>query len=234
MPTSTPTPSPTSTPTSTPTPTPTSTPIVETLYYPIYNPTPTPTSTPIPTETPTPTPTPTIMESEPEPTAITTVQEESFRATDDEVEASTEGATTVINVLSNDDVVDGIRIRLIDVTEGEIATFENDTAIGGTSLNPTDRLVVVGEGVWEVADTQIIFTAEDGFEGTPTPIHYYLEDRNSNRSNIATVKIVSNCVCKPYEAKTEKSVPSLNIFGLLIFMLTMSLYYRDNLKFPSK
>jgi len=79
----------------------------------------------------------------------------------------------------------------------------NDKALNGTldatSVNLTHpnasnsgkRLVVQGEGVWEVNPTTgaITFTPEVGFTADPTPITYTVEDSFGNLSNVATESI---------------------------------------------
>ena len=54
-------------------------------------------------------------------------------------------------------------------------------------------LVVPGEGTWSVNTTTgaIIFTPVDGYSGDPTPIRYTVADDQGNRSNEATVTVVS-------------------------------------------
>ena len=148
---------------------------------------------------------------------------------DDAVEANTEGATTIIDVLDNDAVNDGVVVRLVDLHEGEIL-WGNGSAVGGTNISTTDVLEVEGEGVWRVENGVITFTAQDNFEGTPQPIYYLVEDTQGNRSNVAEVSIISDCVCEPYEQDLEDSVASLNGFGMVLFMFGISLivwFFRD-------
>jgi len=183
---------------------------------------------------PTPTPTATPQEETPqqevqqEPTQQEQQPQEeqpviyNLDITDDEVEANTEGATTVINVLSNDAVGDGVTIKLVNITEGEIL-WNQGTAVGGTSVSTTDTLVVEGEGTWRVVDGTITFTAEDGFEGVPTPIYYLVKDQNGNQSNIAEVSIKTNCTCKAYTTKSHDSVSALNGFSMAFIMFITSI-----------
>ena len=142
---------------------------------------------------------------------------------DDEVEANTEGAETVIDVLDNDEIEDGVTIKLIDIKEGEIL-WNRGTAVGGTNVKTTDTLDVPGEGQWRVVDGTIVFTAMDGFEGIPTPIYYLVQDEHGNQSNVAEVSITSNCTCETYVAKASDSVPSLSGFGIFGMILLTSLF----------
>ncbi|NOZ91583.1 MAG: hypothetical protein GXO60_09895, partial [Epsilonproteobacteria bacterium] len=148
--------------------------------------------------------------------------------TDDRVKANTQGASTVINVLSNDAVENDVRILLVNIKDGEVI-WDNGTAVGGTNIQTTDNLIIPGEGTWSVEDDgNIIFTAEDGFKGTPTPVYYLVEDQTGNRSNIAEVEIITDCTCDTYVSKgTHDSVVSLKIPGIItmiifqIFMLIL-------------
>jgi len=141
---------------------------------------------------------------------------------DDAVEANTEGATTIIDVLGNDAVGDGVTIKLVNITDGEIL-WNQGTAVGGTNISTTDSLIVIGEGTWEVVDGTIVFTAEDGFEGTPTPIYYLVEDQQGNRSNIAEVSIKTDCTCKAYTTKGHDSVSAFNSFSMAFIMFITSI-----------
>ena len=143
-----------------------------------------------------------------------------FRVTDDEVQANTQGSVTTIPVLENDDR-EGT-IHLVSIEEGE-TLWNSGTAVAGTSLETTDELYVEGEGTWRVEGGTIVFTAEDGFEGVPTPIYYLVADENGNSSNIAQVRINSSCVCEPYELTAKEAVPALNGIGVLMLMALFSL-----------
>jgi len=147
-----------------------------------------------------------------------------FRINDDEIEANTQGATTTIHVLNNDDEeARDLTIRLIDIKDGDIIAENGGTVVAGASIATTDMLVIPGEGIWRVDGDNITFTAQDGFEGTPTPIHYLVEDQQGNRSNIAEVVIKTDCNCESYVSSASDSVASFNIFGMTLLMLLTSL-----------
>ncbi|TXI05581.1 MAG: DUF11 domain-containing protein [Pseudorhodobacter sp.] len=85
-----------------------------------------------------------------------------------------------------------------------IAALDDDSSPSGRPLDPASvqivgtagpgqPLVVAGEGTWSVDTTtgNIIFTPEPGYTGDPTPIRYTVADDQGNRSNEATVTVVS-------------------------------------------
>jgi hypothetical protein len=127
----------------------------------------------------------------------------SIHVSDDEVEANTKGPKTVIDVLNNDEVAEGT-IYIIDNNGDEVQS-----------------LVVPREGTWEVKDGQIIFTAEDGFNGVPTPIRYIVKSQNGGVSNIAEVRITTPCTCSEY---SESSVATMNIWSILLLVFASSLF----------
>ncbi|SFV61946.1 hypothetical protein MNB_SV-12-1055 [hydrothermal vent metagenome] len=144
---------------------------------------------------------------------------------DDAVDANTEGATTTIDVLNNDEVGEGVTIRLINIADGEILWNEG-TAVGGTNIATTKELVVEGEGTWRVHDDgTVTFTAEDGFEGTPTPVYYMVLDAHGNQSNVAELRIISPCTCETYTSKSSDSVSALSNTGVLIMILIQLLAF---------
>ena len=145
---------------------------------------------------------------------------------DDSVEANREGEVTTIYVLSNDEVVEGVTIELLDFEDGEVLWSEG-TAVGGTNIMTTDEVYVPGEGTWRVVDNTVTFTAEDGFTGTPTPIYYLVKDEKGNQSNIAELSISTPCDCKAYVSKSSDSVSALESFGMfaLLFMQILSVFF---------
>jgi hypothetical protein len=72
-----------------------------------------------------------------------------------------------------------------------------------------------------VKDGQIIFTAEDGFNGVPTPIRYIVKSQNGGVSNIAEVRITTPCTCSEY---SESSVATMNIWSILLLVFASSLF----------
>ena len=85
-----------------------------------------------------------------------------------------------------------------------IDVIGDDSSPSGRPLDPASvqivgtagpglPLVVPGEGTWSVNTTTgaIIFTPVDGYSGDPTPIRYTVADDQGNRSNEATVTVVS-------------------------------------------
>ena len=123
----------------------------------------------------------------------------------DDVGVANGGADAInIDVLANDTGIPaGSRVWLVD---------NNGTM--------TDRIVVSGEGIWIVnSDNTITFTPVAPFVGTPSPIHYLVEDLKGGVSNIGTITIKGTCVCNSYET----SVDVLNSFGLLVMLLLSTL-----------
>ena len=153
------------------------------------------------------------------------------RVYDDRVEANPDGATTEVDVLGNDfGELNGQTIALLDVEEGEIL-WSNGSVVAGTDVTQTQRLVIEGEGVWEVHGGKILFTAQEGFEEIPSPIYYVVNEGEGcssslgteNRpTNVAEVRIVSPCVCNTYET-TAKDAVSLDSVSMLLMMLFSSM-----------
>ena len=110
-----------------------------------------------------------------------------------------------INVLSNDrGVPAGAVVRLVGAN--------------GILVN---RIVVAGQGIWTVNATNIVtFTPVVPFVGTPTPIQYVIQNGSTGAiSNRATISIIGQCVCEPYES----SVDTLSTVGLLILLFLTTL-----------
>ena len=143
---------------------------------------------------------------------------ENFTAEDDAQPASLEGPVTTINVLDNDALGAGSIIHLLDTNNGTIL-WNDGTAVGSATINTQDSVVVPGEGVWTVNGDTVVFTAEEGFTGIPTPIYYVVEDNQGNQTNAAQVAIISNCVCDTY----ENSVSALNPWWMLVGMFFISI-----------
>ena len=123
----------------------------------------------------------------------------------DDVGIATGGANPItIDVLANDrGIPAGSRVWLVD-----------------SNGSMTDRIVVQGEGIWTVnEDNTITFTPVAPFVGTPSPIHYLVQDLKGGVSNIGTIIVKGTCVCKAYET----SIDSLNSFGLLVMLLFSTL-----------
>jgi len=154
--------------------------------------------------------------NEPIPSGIINIQ-------DDSVQASTVGPETRISVLSNDQVAAGTEVFLVSTEEGTVLWNEG-TAVAGTSSVNTNQIIVEGEGTWEVVDNEIIFTAEDGFTGVPTPIFYVVKGVNGEYSNVAQVSITSNCVCDPYEESLSDSVDIFDAKLIFLIILLSSLF----------
>jgi len=145
-----------------------------------------------------------------------------FNIQDDSIEANATSPETRIPVLSNDQVSDGSEILLINTKNGVILWNEG-TALGGSSTETTNRIVVEGEGVWEVVDNEIVFTAEDGFNGTPTPIYYVVLDQHGNQSNVAEVSIFTNCYCEPYVESASNSISIFDTKWILLLLVLSSI-----------
>ena len=151
-------------------------------------------------------------------------QDRVLRVFDDNVTASTTGSVTTINILENDHGnLDIESIQFVETTEGEIL-WESGTAVGGTSLNTSNKLVVEGEGNWTISnDGTISFKAEDGFTGVPTPVYYIINCKQGDTSNIGQIKITSNCVCDTYEESVSDSVPIFNNISLVLVLVLTSI-----------
>jgi len=208
---------------------------VVSTYIPYITPTPTPTIVPTPTPaisetpeptltpelTPTPTPTP-IVTPTPEPTTLV--------IEDDVVEINeTENGVIVIDALSNDMVHNGALIRLVRITNGDVIANGN-RAVSGANLETVDTIVVPGEGVWKVDKDKVIFIPEDGFEGTPSPIYYVVQDENGNYSNVAKIVIDGVCACKDFSS----SVPLDNILIFILILLNPITLFLFSRKIISK
>ena len=77
----------------------------------------------------------------------------------------------------------------------------------------TDRIVVEGEGVWNVnTDNTVTFTPVAPFVGTPSPIRYVVCAANGARSNPSIISITGQCVCNAY----EESVSALSGFSIFL------------------
>ncbi|MBD3842347.1 MAG: hypothetical protein IE909_10755, partial [Campylobacterales bacterium] len=144
-------------------------------------------------------------------------------AFDDEIAASTTGSATRINILDNDyGNLDIESIKFVSTIEGEVMWNEG-TAVAGTSAALDDTLVVPGEGVWHaMRDGTITFEAEDGFTGIPSPVYYVVNCKQGSISNIAQVKITTNCTCDTYEQSVSDSVPTLDFWSMLWTLFVIS------------
>ena len=148
---------------------------------------------------------------------------EDFTAVDDAKPASLEGPVTTIDVLKNDiSLGEGVKIHLLNPNNGEIL-WNDGTAVGSATIKTQDTIKVPGEGVWRVDGDKVVFTAEEGFTGIPTPIYYVVEDNQGNQTNVAKVAVISNCVCDTYEKSASDSVPALNPWWVLVGMFFISI-----------
>ncbi|MBU1669209.1 hypothetical protein KKC13_12390 [bacterium] len=145
-------------------------------------------------------------------------------AFDDEVIASTTGSVTTINILANDHGnLDIESIEFVSTKEGAIL-WGNGTAVGGTSVETSDTLVVPGEGTWTVkSDGTISFKALDGFTGIPSPVYYIVRCKQGDSSKVAQVKITSNCTCDTYTEGVSDSVPVFNFWSIVGTIFSISL-----------
>ncbi len=147
---------------------------------------------------------------------------ENFTAEDDAQPASLEGPVTTINVLENDVLGENSTIHLLNINDGTVLWNEG-TAVGSATINTQDSVVVPGEGVWTVSGSTVVFTAEEGFTGIPTPIYYVVEDDQGNQTNVAQVAVISNCVCDTYEKSASDSVSALNPWWMIVGMFFISI-----------
>jgi hypothetical protein len=143
-----------------------------------------------------------------------------FRVVDDSVVANSDGPTTIISILNNDGGnINNETILFVDVEEGQIL-YDTGTAVAGTSLNTFITYKVAGEGIWRVeSNGKISFTAQDGFDGIPSPVYYVVQGLSGNQSNIAKVTITTPCTCDPY---VENSVSTLSLKSILIILFLSS------------
>jgi uncharacterized repeat protein (TIGR01451 family) len=100
------------------------------------------------------------------------------------------GTPTTVNILANDtDNEDDTNASSVNLIVPENASADvNATDTDGDG--DIDSIVVPGEGTWTVDDNGIvIFTAEDGFTGDPTPITYTVGDNTGETSEPASINI---------------------------------------------
>lgn len=109
------------------------------------------------------------------------------------------GSPVTVSVLGND-------------TTGDTPVPGTVSIVGGTDTNSDgtlDRLVVLGEGTWQVnASGQIVFTPQSGFLGSPTPINYTVKDAQGNTSNQASVTVTATALADLVTVKTLVSADS--------------------------
>jgi uncharacterized repeat protein (TIGR01451 family) len=137
-----------------------------------------------------------------------------------------QGGVDLIVINSDIGVASGaepIIINILDNDRGDI----NSSLVMLLDANGsrTEHLNVIGEGVWTIENGIVTFTPEEGYRGTPTPIEYSVIDINRRDSvagesdNQANISIEGECICKEYKS----DVPTLNITGLLLLTLLISL-----------
>ncbi len=164
--------------------------------------------------------------------SLDTQENRTLRVFDDNITVESIGSVTTINILENDHGdLDIESIKFVTSNEAEIL-YENGTAVGGTTLETTDKLVVEGEGVWTISrDGTIVFRAEDGFTGIPTPVYYIVKSKQGFVSNVGKVTISSGCDCDIYD---ENSVPVLTKMSMLLLVIFSSILgirlYREELQ----
>ena len=145
---------------------------------------------------------------------------ERIKAKDKRVVSNSTEAITTISIFSNDENSDDKTIFFIDTVEGEIF-YNSEVAVGGTSSNMVTTFVVKGEGTWEIENNEVVtFTAEDGFNGIPTPIYYVIKGANGGQSNVAKIQITTPCNCTPY---VEKNISTLNLSSMLFIVFSVSI-----------
>ena len=154
---------------------------------------------------------------------------EPIKINDDEIIANTEGPVTTIPVLNNDNTGNANILLITSSTEGLLD--DNGYVIDGATLSTSDTLVVPGEGTWRVVDGHLVtFTAEDGFEGVPTPIEYIVQDDN-RQSNVAQIDITTECICDNYK---ERAIPTLSkiSIGLMVILTSIlgAFFFREELE----
>ena len=101
----------------------------------------------------------------------------------------TPGTPVTINILANDNDVDGTITRnSVDLLSTGIA---GATCINTNTDGDCISVRVVGQGTWSVNQTTgaVTFTPVSGFVGVPTPIQYTVRDNDFNVSNPATISI---------------------------------------------
>jgi gliding motility-associated-like protein len=99
---------------------------------------------------------------------------------------NSKGVAVIVNVTAND-------------TTGTVVLPATVSIVGGsdTDGNETlDRLVIKGQGVWNVITLTgvITFTPETGYYNDPTSIGYTVKDKDGNTSNTASVTIAYTCI----------------------------------------
>ncbi|NEW60394.1 hypothetical protein GSY74_03790 [Sulfurovum sp. bin170] len=110
-----------------------------------------------------------------------------------------------------------IVINILDNDSGDINI--SSVLLIDSNGNRGTRIVVAGEGVWSVEDGVVIFTPEDGFTGTPTPIRYIILDVGRRESGEGSISIDGECACETYKS----DIPSLGINGMILMLVLMSI-----------
>ena len=101
----------------------------------------------------------------------------------------TAGTPVIINILANDNDVDG---TLTPNSVSLITTgITGVTCVNSNGDGDCTSVQVTGQGTWSVNQTTgaVTFTPVSGFTGIPTPIQYTVRDNNYSTSNTATISI---------------------------------------------
>jgi len=125
-------------------------------------------------------------------TAPATVTIDYAQQLEDDKEEVNIGETATVYILDNDDDVNA---SSVDLNASSVDGVGEDTDGDGD----IDKVVVDGEGVWQVDDNgTLTFTPDPDFDGNPAPIKYTAKDNNGTSTAPATVTI--NYVLPPEDA----------------------------------
>ena len=154
---------------------------------------------------------------------------------DDIQDSNQNSSITEINILSNDTLPTDEQtvIKLLNTSDGEILWHED--SIVPSTVELLDTLVVEGEGIWQVENGIIKFTAFDEFDGQiPSVIYYTVEtlscdevvDSETRLSNVAQIKLSSPCSCTRY----TNSVSAFNKISIIIFIILIFWFIKIEFK----
>ena len=121
----------------------------------------------------------------------------------DTLEVYAEGSVTV-DVLANDEDSNSSDTCIIDVS-----TLQLQPLNGGELSQDAQTLTVLNQGIWSIVNSHVVFSPEDGFLGSPTPITYRVSDSCGTQSDVATISITRRVVTDDDVGDDSDSTPPL-------------------------